>query len=107
MKFLCVCQDGNVRSAGLAYLLHNKHGQEAVPVGWRRLSHESLSVFCAWADYVVVMRAEYQANIPPAFHSKVRVAEVGPDRFGNPFKSSLRELLDPIVAAWAAKGFVL
>lgn len=104
-RFLCVCQDGNVRSVGLAFLLHNKNGQEAIPVGWKRIGRSTVDYFCAWADYVVVLDREYAAKIPPLWRDKVRIAHVGPDRFGHGRNKELRALLEPIVAGWAATAF--
>ena len=106
-KFLCVCQDGNVRSVGLAFRIHNLYGHEAVPVGWNRLTKLSLYRFCQWADYIVVLQAEYAKMIDPEFADKVRVAEVGPDNYGRHSHRDLQEKLAPIVAEWAANGWQL
>ena len=104
-RFLCVCQDGNVRSVGLAYRLHNLEGHEAVPVGWNRLTRASLDIFCAWADYIVVMQAEYVEKIHESFHPKVRICDVGPDRYGRHNKGELQAQLEPVVAAWRAQDW--
>ena len=106
MKFLCVCQDGNVRSVAMAYQLHNKHGHEAVPVGWKRLSKASLDLFCEWADRIVIMQAEYADKIGDAFKSKILIAEVGRDRYGCKWGRGLPELVAGITAQWKADGTI-
>lgn len=107
MKFLCVCQGGNNRSAALARILHDDHGQEAVPVGHLRLSEGSLSYFCEWADYVVAMTSEIATHIPARFVGKVRVVDVGEDVYGNPYHSQLSTWLCDVVADWKERGYKL
>lgn len=106
-KFLCVCEGGNVRSHALAFLLHDKHGQEAICCGWRRASKETLDYFCAWADYVVVMQAEFVERISAPFREKVRVFDVGPDRFGIHIHAELLEMVTSVTSEWAGRDFRL
>ena len=82
MKFLCVCDGGNVRSAALAFVLHDLKGHEAIPVGRLRVSKETLNLLCAWADTIVIMQKHMEESIDPQFTGKLRCVDVGPDRFG-------------------------
>jgi len=82
MKFLCVCDGGNVRSQALAYTLHELRGHEAVAVGRIRVSKETLHLFCTWADYIVVMQQHMTESIEEEFLHKTRCVDVGEDRFG-------------------------
>ena len=106
MRFLCVCQDGNVRSVAMAHRLHNKYGQEAIPLGWKRVSPETMSYFCHWADVIVPMQAEYVAHIPELFHPKIRVVDVGRDRFGAKIHPELAAMTIAACEAWKAEGLI-
>lgn len=81
-KFLCVCDGGNVRSAALAYVLHDILGQEALAVGRQRVSASTLALLCRWADLIVIMQPHMQESIPVEFESKLRCVDVGVDRYG-------------------------
>lgn len=82
MKFLCVCDGGNVRSYALAYVLHDLRGQEAIAVGRMRVTQETMDMMCEWADTVVVMQPHMQESIKPIFHHKLKCVDVGLDCFG-------------------------
>jgi len=105
MKFLCVCEGGNVRSHALAYVLHDLLGQEAVACGWRRVSAESLDHFCEWADFVVVMQEIFVERIPERYRKKVRVLDVGPDRFGIYIHPELLAFVKGAAQDWAARDW--
>lgn len=105
-KFLTVCEGGNVRSVSLAFLLKN-NGQDAVAASWRWNSPETLALLCEWADYVYVMQDEFKEKIPERFRDKVGIADVGPDRFGNPLHPELIQILSPWVAQWEARDWEL
>lgn len=106
-KFLCVCEGGNVRSHALAFLLHDKYQQEAVCCGWRRVSKETLDYFSEWADYIVVMQAEFSEKISAPYKAKVRVFDVGPDRFGIYVHPELLDMVTSVTKEWAGRDFVL
>jgi predicted protein tyrosine phosphatase len=106
-RFLCVCEGGNVRSVGLAYVLKNGYGQDAVACGWRFNSRETLTLLCEWADYVVVMEQKFASKIDARFQAKLRVVDVGPDRFGSPFAPELQEFLQAVAASWKERRFAL
>jgi hypothetical protein len=82
MKYLCVCDGGNVRSHALAYVLHDLKGHEAIAVGRIRVSAETMEMLCGWSDRVVLMQPHMIESIPNSHRSKVLVTDVGVDRFG-------------------------
>lgn len=92
VKYLCVCDGGNVRSHALAYVLHDLHGHEAIAVGRLRVSAETLETFCAWADKVVLMQPHMIESVPLAHREKVLVTDVGVDRFGIHIHPELLEM---------------
>lgn len=82
MKFLCVCDGGNVRSQALAYVLHDLRGQEAIAVGRIRISKETMQYMCEWADTIVIMQPHMMESIPDLMRFKTVCCDVGVDRFG-------------------------
>lgn len=105
-KFLCVCQDGNVRSVAAAYRLKKYHGCDAIAAGWRRASADTFDMLCAWADHIVVMEQVYLAKIPERFRDKAIVLEVGPDRYGLKIHPDLNALVVASLDKWRSEGFV-
>ena len=81
-KFLCVCDGGNVRSAALAFVLHDLRGHEAIPVGRLRVSPETMNMMCHWADVIAIMQPHMIESVPEQFRAKVKCVDVGIDRFG-------------------------
>lgn len=55
MKFLCICDGGNVRSVALAKKL-KEAGYEAIAIGMDHIDKETLSMLTKWADRVVDVR---------------------------------------------------
>lgn len=106
-KFLCVCEGGTIRSVSLALQL--KHaGQDALAGSWRWNSPKTFSLLCDWADYVVVMQAEFSDRILamcPEAKAKLRVVDVGPDVYGNPLHLGLSQFLQSVVEDWKARDF--
>jgi len=96
VKVLCVCEGGNVRSRALAYMLHDLYHHEAIPVGWRWSSAETLAMLCGWADLIVVMQPWMTGKIAADHAAKVRVVDVGPDTYG---LSIPTRLMDAITSA--------
>lgn len=82
MKYLCVCDGGNVRSHALAYVLHDLRGHEAIAVGRLRVKKATLEMLCIWADIVVLLQDCMKESIPEKHMRKVRVCDVGQDRWG-------------------------
>jgi predicted protein tyrosine phosphatase len=105
MKFLCVCEGGNVRSVSLAFALKYPYGMEALACGWRSACQETLAMLCQWADRIIVMQPNFAEKLPPGFEEKVRCVDVGPDRFGNPFHPELLPFLQKTVQDWFEQGW--
>lgn len=78
MKILCVCNEGNVRSVAMAYVLKYQ-GHDAIAIGIYRISPESLKVFCDWADKVYLAEPYDNELIPD---DKRVLTELGPDVWG-------------------------
>jgi predicted protein tyrosine phosphatase len=82
MKFLCICDGGNVRSQAMAYVLHDLMAQEAIAVGRLRISEESMENFCSWADKIIIMQPKMEESVPKRYKEKLLCVDVGNDRFG-------------------------
>jgi predicted protein tyrosine phosphatase len=82
IRFLCVCDGGNVRSQALAFVLHDRLGHEAIAIGRLRVSIDTMATMCNWADCIVIMQPHMQESIPSQYHSKLLCCDVGDDRFG-------------------------
>lgn len=96
MKFLCVCDYGQVRSVALARLLQmNDH--EAIPVGVCTLNETSFNYFAHWADKIVDLTTQgfhwIDQYLFPLKSKYVRL-DIGIDRWGNPFNEELEKILE-------------
>lgn len=109
MKFLCVCEGGNCRSVSLAYVLKDFYQQAALACGIREYMKDTLVFLCdLWKpDWIVLMQPGFMEHIPKVHCHKVRVLDVGPDRWGNALHSELLEIIKPVVQQWAAAGWAL
>lgn len=96
-----------MRSVGLAFVLKHKHGQEAIAASWRFLSEATIRMLCEWANYVVVMQAEFARFVPEAARAKLRVVDVGPDHYHSPFHPGLISFYTEVAADWAARNFLV
>ena len=105
MKFTCVCQGGNVRSVGLAYALKYGHKQDALAVSWQANDKKTQAMLYKWADYIVVMQAIFIQYIPKRYLAKVRVVDVGEDRYGSAFHPELQNYLKAVTEDWSKRGF--
>ena len=79
MKILCVCGEGNVRSATLARLLKHQ-GHETLAAGVNRHSQETLKMLGDWADKVYVVEKELLSQVPES--DKIELFDLGPDIWG-------------------------
>ena len=109
-----MCEGGLVRSHALVWILKTQHGQDAVACGWRWNSNETLEALARWADYVILMQEEFTLKLPDevvrSMGAKVRVVDVGPDRWCNPLAPELHEFLNKVVDrtfAQAARAGIL
>lgn len=82
MKYLIVCDGGNVRSNALGFHLKWHHNKEAIAIGRLYMSPETLEMMSNWADKIVLMQPHMSESIPASYHEKVVVVDVGVDRFG-------------------------
>jgi hypothetical protein len=82
MKYLVVCDGGNVRSHALAFELKWVHKQEAIAAGRIHLSPETMNMLSEWAERIILMQPHMIESIPEEYHNKVTVVDVGPDRWG-------------------------
>lgn len=96
-----------MRSVALAYVLHDLHKHEALAAGWRRIFPDTLMMLCEWADYIVVMETHFADRIPEEFHHKVRVVDVGPDRFGMSINPELLMFLENVADDWQTRGYAI
>jgi predicted protein tyrosine phosphatase len=83
-KILTCCKNGLVRSVGLADVL-KLHFEpiDVIPIGLNSNSLITKEMLFNWADYIVIMEQRYIERVPPQWHIKVLVCEVGQDHYGN------------------------
>lgn len=98
-KYLCVCAGGNVRSHSLAFILKNTYNREAIAVGHLNVSPDTMNTLCEWADVIVVLQDYMVKEIPDKFKDKLRLFDVGDDRWGVYIHPELHELAKQ-GAAW-------
>ena len=89
MKFLTVCDGGNVRSHCMALLL-KELGHEAIAVGRYAISPETMSYMCHWAEVIILMEPHMREHISPIFFDKLHDINVGPDYYGVGINPELR-----------------
>ena len=93
MRILTICEGGTVRSVSLARILKDEEvdgrTHDAVAASWRWNTKETLWMLCIWADLIVVMEDYMREHVSDVFHNKLKVCDVGPDRYGNWFNSEL------------------
>lgn len=106
MKFLCVCNHGNVRSACMARELKDR-GHEAIAVGitpglidnpWRGFSNETIIILSQWAEIILDfsdMGSERLTKL--AYNKKIKKFGIGIDRWHNPFHPELRGIMQNII----------
>jgi hypothetical protein len=85
MKFLTVCDGGNVRSHAIAYILKHEYGNgkhEAIAIGRVTSSPETIQYMCNWADKIIITMPHMIESIPEGSRDKVLVADLGKDIWG-------------------------
>lgn len=97
LKLLCMCQGGNSRSVGCAFVLKYKYGHDALACGWERNDPETLAMLFAWADRIFVMQPHFAEHVPAKFRSKVTVYDVGPDIWCNGLHPELQGSCDLLI----------
>ena len=86
-KILCVCEGGNSRSVALAWLFKKHLGMDAISIGTRDNSVDTLEMLYNWADHIIL--TDKKMKVPEHLNGKVRVYDVGPDRYFQGFRDSL------------------
>lgn len=91
----------------MAYAL-KEHNRDAVVLSWRWNSPETFHMLSEWAERIILMQnwgREVVKGIPESCWSKVRIFDVGPDRWFNAFHPEIRALTQNKVGEWAQKNF--
>ena len=83
-----VCAGAVCRSVAMALFLKGE-GIDALALSFDWNTPATFSMLSKWADRIVVMEAKYAAKIPAKYTGKVRVCDVGPDRWRNPLHEEL------------------
>jgi len=76
---VCLCKNGNSRSVGMAYILKDCLGANAVALGVRANSADIVSRLCEWASVVILMDARLRDRVPSEAEGKLLVCDVGSD----------------------------
>lgn len=87
-----MCQGGNSRSVALAYLFKSL-GYEAIAIGYGHTTLETKKLLFNWADVICVMQYSMKREVPPEYHSKTFVFDVGEDRYFLGYKQELLDIL--------------
>ncbi len=81
MKILCICQRGNSRSVALAYIFKDVLNQDALAMGIESASDETKEMLYGWADIIILVDKSFKDEIPGEYRDRLRVWDVGPDRY--------------------------
>ena len=81
MKVLVVCQRGNSRSSSLAYILKDGYGHDAIAIGLESNGEEVKELLYNWAEKIILVDNRFVSQIPEKYKSKLKIWDVGPDRF--------------------------
>ncbi len=93
MRILTICEWGAVRSVACEHAL-KEMGHDAMAVGWHTTSRHILQCLCRWSEAICVMEGWMIEYVPDEFRDKVRVIDVGPDHWHNPFDQELRAIIN-------------
>lgn len=81
MKILTVCNGGNCRSVTLASMI-KQQGVEAIPVGVRTSSKDTINHMAEWADKIVVVADDHvMEKFPNGFRRKIIYMDIGKDKW--------------------------
>jgi predicted protein tyrosine phosphatase len=78
-KILCVCQRGNCRSAGMAFILKDYFNLDALACGIEAVQESTWQMLYSWADIVILMHDELLEQIPQDTREKIILCNVGED----------------------------
>ena len=81
MKILTVCNGGNCRSVTLASMIKQK-GVEAIPIGVRTSSKETIKLLADWADTIVIVAdGHVKGKFPNGYKNKLVYMYIGKDKW--------------------------
>lgn len=89
MKILCLCERGNSRSVALAWMLKDHFGMDALACGILSNGDELKNFLYKWADKIILVDQRFIDMIPQEYKDKLKVWDVGPDRFFRGFEPEL------------------
>ena len=81
-KILCLCAGGQVRSVTLGGICKYWFGHEAIAASLEKLEPDTLDMLYRWAEVIVVVEQQYLQLVPDEHAAKVRLVDIGPDRWG-------------------------
>ena len=81
-KVLTVCIQGVSRSVALMWMLKNFYGIDALAVGIKANSLETIQMLFDWADVVIITTKEIGYDeLPDEYKKKILLWDVGGDRY--------------------------
>ncbi len=105
-KFLCICAGGTVRSGALAWSLRYNFGQKRVfQASHDKSPQEDLDLLANWADYIIVLETQFAAKFMTKWKDKVRILDVGPDKWLNPLHKELQEIVSSAAQKWSQQNW--
>lgn len=89
MKILCICARGNSRSVALAWILKDHMNLDAIAIGIESAGQEAKDLLFKWADRIILVDKQFEDRIPEEFKDKLKIFDVGGDRFFRGFEPEL------------------
>jgi hypothetical protein len=99
MKIVTICEQGNNRAIHAAYLMRYKRKvdgggfNDVIPIGIKTSSLELQKMLFDWADWIILTDSQFRELIPHEYDTKLKIWNVGTDRFYRPFNKELLEIL--------------
>lgn len=84
MRILTICARGNSRSVILGWLLKDHLGHDAIAMGIESNSEETKRMLYRWAEKIILVDKTFFSQIPDDIKHKVKIWDVGGDRFFQP-----------------------
>lgn len=91
----------------MAHVLKYIHNQDALAASWLKTYPETMQMLSAWADRIVLMQPRFLECIPEEHRKKVKVVDVGLDRWSNCLHPELVAIVGAAADAWAGEGWKL
>ncbi len=70
--------------------MRNPH-HDAIAIGWAYNNVGTIAMLCEWADLIIVMTRDMVNRMPGPFHRKIKVCDVGDDRYHDPMHPDLQQ----------------